>query len=98
MEARSPATTPSAGYDCTTAPVNDPERHRHSDPDIQLWRSGELVVQGWSCEPNREVTQPVNLVPANYVLDLSEFRYADPQTNTPGGYPEQTCFDVAITQ
>jgi len=93
-----PATTPSVGYDCTTAPPNDPEIHRHSDPDIQLWRSGQLLVQGWSCQPNREVTQPVNLSPGTYVLDLSEFRYADPQTNTPGGYPEQTCFDVAITQ
>lgn len=97
-----PPTTPSPDFNCVAAinspPPIDPEVRTHSDPDIGVSRNGELVVAGFSCQPNQEVTEPTFLSPGIYVIDLTEFRYADPDTNTPGGFPEQICFDVTITQ
>lgn len=75
--------------------MDDPEVHEHSDPDIMVWRNGELIVQGQSCEPNREVTSRRTLSAGTYVMDLTEFRYAD--SRTPSTYPERTCFDVTVS-
>jgi hypothetical protein len=95
-----PVTTPTPGFDCVAA-INageplDPEINRHSDPDIAVSRNGQLMIAGYSCQPNQEVTTPTFLSSGTYAIDLTEFRYADENTNTPGGYPEQTCFDVTI--
>lgn len=91
----SPPTLPSAGFDCT-ASLTDPENSTHSDPDFQLSRNGVLVAEGLSCTPNREVTTTATLMPGRYVMDLNDARHADPATNTPGGFPQQVCFDVTI--
>ena len=101
-----PQTTPSAGFDCVAEiaahqPPNPPlpansEVFTHSDPDIEVWKNGQSFVRGFSCQPNQEVTQPILLSAGTYVIDLTEFRYASTDTNTPGGFPEQTCFDVTI--
>jgi hypothetical protein len=98
---------PSPGFDCDVEinahlPPNPPlpadsEVFTHSDPDFLVWRNGQAVVVGLSCQPNQETTSPTSLSAGTYVIDLTEFRYADTRTNTPGGFPEQTCFDVAIT-
>ena len=90
-----PDSTPSAGYDCTTAPSTDPEIREHSGPDFQLWRSGQLLMQAWSCEPNQEVATSGLLTPGDYVIDLAEFRYADPDSRI--NFPPQSCFDVTVT-
>jgi hypothetical protein len=83
---------PSAGFDCETADDNDPERHQHSDPDLVVWRNGEFVVWGVSCTSNREVSIPEMLAAGEYILDINEFRHADPDTPSP--FPEQVCFDI----
>ena len=90
-----PPSQPAAGFNCRTASMDDPEVHEHSDPDIMVWRNGELIVQGQSCEPNREVTSRRTLSAGTYVMDLTEFRYAD--SRTPSTYPERTCFDVTVS-
>ncbi|MCH8101343.1 MAG: hypothetical protein IIB74_13045, partial [Proteobacteria bacterium] len=89
-----PDSTPSPEFDCTTAVVTDPEIHEHSDPDLQLWRNGQLLLRAWSCEPNQEIATSGVLTPGDYVIDLAEFRYADADSRA--DFPEQTCFDVTI--
>jgi hypothetical protein len=89
-----PDSTPSVGFDCNTAASTDPEIREHSDPDLQLWRNGQSMLRAVSCEPNQEVATSGNLLPGDYVIDLTEFRYADPESRA--NFPEQTCFDVTI--
>ena len=87
----SPApTTPTPGFDCT-ADVNDPENHEHSDPDFIVWQNGNALLIAIGCEPNTELTTPVNFGVDEYVIDISEFRHED--EDSPVGYPEQICFD-----
>ena len=81
---------PSAGFDCK-ADVNDPENHEHSDPDFIVWRNGDIFLIAISCEPNTELTTPVNFGVDEYVIDINEFRHEDEES--PAGYPEQICFD-----
>jgi hypothetical protein len=84
------------GFDCSDpANVDDPNIHMHSDPDISLWQAGQLVWLGFSCEANREETTTNTLSVGTYVLDIREFRYADP--DSPQDFPEQTCFDVTVS-
>ena len=90
-----PPTVPSVGFDCT-ASTADPENFTHSDPDFRVFREGQLVALGLSCDPNRETTTSGLLPPGTYVLDLNESRHGDPNTNTPGGFPQQVCFNVTI--
>lgn len=90
-----PPTQPSAGFDCT-ASTTDPENLTHSDPDFQVWSGGRLFAEGLSCEPNREVVTSGVLPAGTYVIDLNDFRHGDPRSNTPGGFPQQICFDVTI--
>ena len=91
MTANPAPSTPSAGFDCTADP-NDPENHEHSDPDFIVWRNGNFVWWGVSCEPNSEVTITNGVLPAgDYVIDLNEFRHDDPDTVDP--FDEQVCFD-----
>lgn len=72
----------------------DPENHQHSDPDIGIYQNGNLVWGGFSCEPNQQVTPPSPVLSGRYVLDVVEFRYLD--EDSPGGFPEQMCFDITI--
>ncbi|MGI9262066.1 MAG: hypothetical protein ACR2QR_08520, partial [Woeseiaceae bacterium] len=84
---------PSAGFDCT-ADDNDPENNQHSDPDILVYRDGQLFVVGFGCTPNSEVTTSGGqLAAGDYVIDLNEFRHED--DDSPGNFPEQVCFDVS---
>lgn len=83
---------PSNGFDCTADP-NAAENSEHSDPDMLVYRNGVLVVLGFSCTPNSEVTPPAMLQAGEYVIDLNDFRHEDP--DSPIGYPERVCFDVS---
>ena len=85
-------------------PPDDPDDPiDQSDPDILIFRAGEIMnrlvgedVQGLSGTANEEVfTTPDNLPAGEYVMDLVEFRYQDP--NTAAAFPERSCFDVTIT-
>ncbi|MCH8117880.1 MAG: hypothetical protein IIA78_07135 [Proteobacteria bacterium] len=67
----------------------------HSDPDISLWQAGILFGLGFSCEANSEETETNTLSVGTHVLDIREFRYADP--DSPQDFPEQTCFDVTVS-
>jgi hypothetical protein len=90
MIANPAPSTPSVGFDCT-ADANDPENSEHSDPDFVVWQDGSLVLWGFSCEPNSEVTAPQVLMAGDYVIDINEFRHEDELS--PAGFPEQICFD-----
>ncbi|MEE8426050.1 MAG: hypothetical protein V3S15_02120 [Woeseiaceae bacterium] len=91
-----PVSDSPAGFDCADpANVDDPNIHMHSDPDISVWRAGQLVGLGFSCEANSEAGSTNTLSAGTYVLDIREFRYADP--DSPQDFPEQTCFDVAVS-
>ncbi len=94
-----PPSTPPAGYNCNTVPLDDPDLHQHSDPDVTIFGEGFSALpfpEGLSCTPNQEVATTSMLATGTYVLDINEFRYAD--SDSPQDYPEQTCFDVMISQ
>ena len=87
-----PPSTPSAGYDCETADPEDPEVHRHSDPDFLVWKDGQLFVVAFSCEPNGETPPRTGLLSAGtYVIDINDFRHED--QDSPAAYPERVCFE-----
>jgi hypothetical protein len=83
----------------TTAelPPDNPEDPRdQSDPDMFIFRNGQVVDFGNSGVANQEVfTTPVLSGPDTYVADLREFRYADPES--PVDFPNRMCFDVSFT-
>jgi hypothetical protein len=100
-------TSSSAAYDVTVVPnpvpppTADPAptppdviRDR-SDPDIFVYRDGELVAFGFSgVDDLEEFTTQV--LPADvYVADLEEWRYEDPDASS--DFPDQVCFDVTMT-
>ncbi len=99
VDAGDPPSQPSPGFDCVAAFQNDPddpEVHTYSDPDFNIFRGSTFVGQSVGCVPNNESVTTANLVPATYLIDLSEFRFAD--EDTIAGYPERVCFDVSATQ
>lgn len=99
VNAVDPPSQPSPGYDCVAAFQNDPddpEVHTYSDPDFNIFRGGTFIRQSAECEPNIESTTTGNLVPATYLIDLTEFRFAD--EDTIAGYPNRVCFDVSAVQ
>jgi len=89
----SPPSTPASDYNCVQAFMDDdPEVHVHSDPDFYVYLNGSLMWVGGSCVPNTEVSPTNGALPAgDYVIDLNEFRHED--EDSPGGFPEQICFD-----
>ena len=89
----SPPSMPAPDYNCVQAFMDDdPEVHVHSDPDFYVYLNGSLMWVGGSCVPNTEVSPTNGALPAgDYVIDLNEFRHED--EDSPGGFPEQVCFD-----
>jgi hypothetical protein len=74
-----------------------------SDPDVFIWRNGQLAAFGNGPSDGSVGSSPVNsevfitqqsLPPGSYVMDLQEWRYADDEAST--DYPEQVCFDVTM--
>ena len=78
-------------------PADDPRDPRdQSDPDIDLFRNGQVVARGISGDANEEVLRtPILVGPDIYVADLREFRYADP--DSPADFPGRMCFDVSMS-
>jgi len=78
-------------------PPDDPADERdQSDPDLFIFRDGQVAAFGNSGEANREAfTTAVLAGPDTYVADLLEFRYADP--DSPTDFPTRMCFDVSFT-
>lgn len=100
-------TSSSAAYTVTvttttpTPPTNDPqpdppdEIRDQSDPDVFIYRRGEIVAFGNGPDANSEVfTTPV-LSADTYVVDLQEWRYEDGGASS--DFPEQICFDVSMS-
>ena len=66
-----------------------------SDPDVYVYRRGELVAIGNSADDDAE-TFTTQLLPAdNYVMDLQEWRYSDEDASS--DFPERVCFDVTMS-
>jgi len=66
-----------------------------SDPDVFVWRNGQLVAFGNSGVDDAEVFPTQQTLPAgSYVMDLQEWRYSDDEASS--DYPEQVCFDVTM--
>jgi len=66
-----------------------------SDPDVFIWRNGQLVAFGNSGADDAEVFTTQQSLPAgSYVMDLQEWRYSDDDASS--DYPEQVCFNVTM--
>ena len=75
---------------------NPADRRDQSDPDIDIYRDGQLVARGISGAANLETfTTPVLAGPDIFVADLREFRYAD--TDSSAAFPDRVRFDVSMT-
>ena len=67
-----------------------------SDPDIFIYRDGQLVAVGNSGDDDVENFTTLVLPADTYAVDLQEFRYAD-EDGASSDFPEQICFDVSMT-
>lgn len=73
-------------------PANDSDQ---SDPDAEVFLNGQVVAQGFSGTANVEAFESFGvLAVGNYVMDLTDWRYADEQTVA--AYPNRVCFDVTV--
>ena len=89
---------PAPGFDCDaafSANPDDPLVHTYSDPDFYLMREGTYLDVGFSCTPNQETITTATLSTGTYLIDPTEYRFADEQTIA--GYPDRVCFDVTAT-
>ncbi|MGI9237659.1 MAG: PKD domain-containing protein [Woeseiaceae bacterium] len=81
----------------TPTPVTaDTDDRDQSDPDIYIFRRGQVVAFGISGVDNTEVFTTSTLAADTYVADPREFRFAD-EDGAPPDYPEQICFDISMT-
>ncbi len=81
----------------TIPPVTaDPDDRDQSDPDMYVYRRGQLVAFGRSGDDNTESFTTVPLSADTYVAALQEWRYED-EDGAPADYPDQMCFDVTLT-
>ena len=86
-----------------TGPDDPDDDHDQSDPDIYIYRAGQIQnqfvngePQGLSGDANQEIFTTPNALPAgDYVMSLIEFRYQDEES--PADFPARTCFDVRVT-
>jgi len=81
----------------TPTPVTaDTDDRDQSDPDIYIFRRGQVVAAGVSSAENTEVFTTATLAAGTYVADPREFRFSD-EDGAPINYPEQICFDISMT-
>lgn len=81
----------------TPTPVTpDTDDRDQSDPDIYIFRRGQVVAAGTSGDENTEVFDTQTLPADTYVADPREFRFED-EDGAPADYPEQICFDISMT-
>lgn len=81
-----------------TPATADPNDSDQSDPDIYIYRDGQLVAFGNSAVDNIETfTTPSALIGGEiYSVSVEEWRFGD-EDGAPTTYPEQICFDVSFT-
>lgn len=80
----------------TDPPPTPPDVIRdRSDPDMYIWRDGQLVAFGDSGVDDVEIFTTPSLAAGSYVVDLQEWRYIDDDASS--DFPEQVCFDVSMT-
>ncbi len=80
----------------TPTPVTpDTDDRDQSDPDIYIFRRGQVVAAGTSGDENTEVFTTQTLPADTYVADPREFRFED-EDGAPPDYPEQICFDISM--
>ncbi len=101
-------TTSTASYTVTittttpTPPTNDPPPtppdviRDQSDPDMFIFRRGQIVAIGNGPDANSEVFTTQVLPADTYVADLQEWRYED-EGGASSDFPEQICFDVSMS-
>ncbi len=101
-------TTTSAAYTVTiatttpTPPTNDPpptppdELRDQSDPDMFVYRRGQVVAVGNGPDENSEIFTTQTLPADTYVATLHEWRYED-EDGASSDFPEQICFDVSMS-
>jgi hypothetical protein len=84
-----------------TPPTNDPAPtppdviRDQSDPDMFIWRRGQLVAFGNSPDENSETFTTQTLPADTYSVSLQEWRYEDQDASS--DFPGQICFDVTVT-
>ncbi len=80
----------------TATPVtSDPDDRDQSDPDMFIFRRGQIVAVGNGPAENSEVFTTTTLGADTYVADLQEWRFED-EDGAPPNYPERICFDVSM--
>lgn len=79
-----------------TPPTADPDDRDQSDPDMFIFRQGQLVAVGNGPNDNEEIFTTQTLPADTYVADLQEWRFED-EEGAPDSYPEQICFDVTMS-
>lgn len=82
----------------TPLPADDPmDEQDQSDPDIYIFRDGQLVDFGLSGVANLESFTTSNQLLAGevYSVYVDEFRFED--SGSPDDFPQQICFDVSFT-
>ena len=80
----------------TDPPPTPPDVIRdRSDPDMYIWRNGQLVAFGDSGEDDVETFTTPSLSAGSYVVELQEWRYIDEAASS--DFPEQVCFNVSMS-
>ncbi len=79
-------------------PPDDPnpiQPQDRSDPDLWLYRDGQILGVGGSVDADSETFTTPTLSPDTYVIALQEWRYEDPDIAS--DFPTQVCFDISMT-
>jgi len=77
-------------------PTSDPVAgvRDRSDPDVYLYRNGQLLDRGVSPDDDREVALFGSLAAGTYTLAFQDWRYED--IDTANDYPDRVCFDFTL--
>jgi len=91
-----PDPVPPPTEDTQPEPPADPIVIRdRSDPDMFIWRDGQLVAFGNSGDDDSEIFT-TQVLPADvYVADIQEWRFSDEDASS--DYPEQICFNITMS-
>jgi hypothetical protein len=77
-------------------PTSDttPDVRDRADPDVFLYRNGQLLDNGRSPEEDRELFEMGMLQAGIYTLAFQDWRYED--TEISSDYPDRVCFDFTL--
>ena len=66
-----------------------------SDPDVFIFRNGQLVASSRSHDDDSETFTTASLPAGSYVMSIQEWRYSDDSASS--DFPERVCFDVSMS-